>query len=84
MTLEEQIATHSSILGLPGGTSGKEPACQCSRCKRLGFDPWIGKIPQRRAWQTTPVFFPGESYGQKGLVGYSPYSHTELDMIEAT
>ena len=28
--------------------SGKEPACQCRRCKRGGFDPWVGKIPWRR------------------------------------
>jgi len=25
------------------------------------FDPWVGKIPCRRAWQPTPVFLPGES-----------------------
>ena len=31
--------------GFPGGTSGKEPACQSSRCKRHRFDPWVGKIP---------------------------------------
>ena len=30
-----------------------------------GFDPWIGKIPWRRAWQPTPVFLPGESHGQE-------------------
>ena len=29
--------------------------------RRLGFDPWIGKICWRRAWQPTPVFLPGES-----------------------
>ena len=28
---------------------------------RHGFDPWVEKIPWRRAWQTTPVFLPGES-----------------------
>ena len=28
---------------------------------RHGFDPWVGKIPWRRAWQPTPVFLPGES-----------------------
>ena len=28
---------------------------------RLGFDPWVGTIPWRRAWQPTPVFLPGES-----------------------
>ena len=30
----------------PGGASGKEPACQCGRCKRRGFDPWVWKIPE--------------------------------------
>ena len=34
---------------------GKEPVCQCRRLKRLGFDPWVGKIPWRRIWQPTPV-----------------------------
>ena len=43
------------------GTSGKEPACRCRRRKTQGFDPWVGKIPRRRAWQPTPVFLPGES-----------------------
>ena len=36
--------------------SGKEPACQRRRHKRCGFDPWVGKIPCRRAWQPTPLF----------------------------
>ena len=31
--------------GFPGGTSGKEAACQCRRHERLGFNPWDGKIP---------------------------------------
>ena len=39
---------------------------------RLGFDPWVGKIPCWRAWQPTPVFLPGESHGQRSLVGYGP------------
>ena len=47
-------------LGLPGSTSGKEPACQGRRCERPGFDPWVGKMPWRRVWQPTPVFLPGE------------------------
>ena len=38
--------------------------------KRRRFHPWVGKIPWRRAWQLTPVF-PGESHGQRSLVGYS-------------
>ena len=40
-------------------------------CKRHRFDPWVGKIPWRRAWQPTPVFLPGESHGQRNLAGCS-------------
>ena len=36
------------------------------------FDPWIRMMPWRRAWQPTPVFWPGEFHGQRSLVGYSP------------
>ena len=36
---------------------------QCKRRRRHGFDPWVGKIPWRRAWQPTPVFSPGEPQG---------------------
>ena len=67
-------------VGSPGGTRGKEPACQG---RRREFDPWVGKIPWRRQWQLTPVFFlPGESHGQRSLVGYSPWGHKEPDMTE--
>ena len=66
------------VLGFPGGTSGKEPTCQCRRCKRCGFDPWVGKIPWRRAQKLTPVFLPGESHGQRSLGGYRPWGHKEL------
>ena len=58
------------LRGFPGGDSGKEPACQRRRCKRCGFDPWVEKMPWRRAWQPTPAFLPGESHGQKSLAGY--------------
>ena len=51
----------------------KDPACQCRRHTRRGFDPCVGKIPWRRARQPTPVFLPGESHGQRSLVGYSPW-----------
>ena len=69
---------------LPSGTSGKEPACQCGTQKRCSFDPWVRKIPWRRPWQPTPVFFPGESHGQRSLAGYSSQGHKESDMTEAT
>ena len=51
---------------------------------RHRFDPWVGKIPWRRAWQATPVFLPGESHGQRNLVGYSPWGLTVSDMTKAT
>jgi len=72
------------FLDFPGATSGKEPACQCKRHKRLRFDPWVGKIPWRRAWQPSPVSLPGESHEQRSLAGYSPWGHKESDMTEAT
>ena len=51
---------------------------------RRGLIPGSGKIPWSRAWQPTPVFLPGESYGQRSLVGYSPWGHKESDTTEAT
>ena len=50
--------------------SGKESSRQC---RRLGFDPWVGKIPWRRKWQSTPVFLPEKSHGRRSLVGHSPW-----------
>ena len=40
------------------------------------------KVPWRRRWQPTPVFLPGESHGQRSLVGYSPWGCKELDTTE--
>ena len=53
------------FMKMAGGASGKEPACQCDRGKRHNFDPWVGKIPWRRAWKPTPVFLPGESMDRR-------------------
>ena len=60
--------------GFLGSTSVEESTCQCRRSKNRGFDPWVGKIPWRREQQSTPVFLPGESHGQRSLVGGSPGS----------
>ena len=51
-------------MGLPWWLSGLEFACQYSIC---GFDPWVEKIPWKRAWQPTAVFlgFSGGSDGKK-------------------
>ena len=63
---------------------GREPPCHCRRLKTCRFDPWVRKIPWRRAWQPTPVFLPGESHEQKSLASYSPWGHKEAYMTEAT
>ena len=66
--MQQQLSLHTALLiffsssGLPCWLSGKESTCQC---RRHGFDPWIGKIPWRGKWQTTPVFLPEKSHGQK-------------------
>ena len=65
--------TFHHLLGFPGGVSDKESTCQCKRCKRLGLEPRIGKLPGRRARQPTPIFLPGESHGHRSLVSYSPW-----------
>ena len=59
-------------------------ACQCRRLKRHRFNPWVRKIPWRRKWQPTPVFWPGESHGQRSLMDDSPWGHKELDTTEVT
>ena len=59
----------SGLWGLPRWCSSKESACQCRRRKRSVFKPWVRKMPWRRKWQPTPVFLPGESQGQRSLVG---------------
>ena len=54
------------------------------QCRRPGFEPWVGKIPWRRAWQPIPILWPRESHGQRHLADCSPEDHTELDKTEAT
>ena len=46
------------------------------------FDPWVGKIPWRRKWPSTLVFLPGESQGQRSLVGCSSWGRKESDRTE--
>ena len=60
--LKKEMATHSSILGLPW---------------------WLrGWIPWKREWPPSLVFFPGEFYGQRSLVGYGPWAHRESNTPE--
>ena len=64
MTNFLNLNKHGIFWELPWWCSGKESACQCRRCKRQGFNLWVGNIPWRRKWQPMPVFLPGKSHGQ--------------------
>ena len=57
--------------------------CQCRRHKRLGFNPWVEKIPCSRKWQPTPVFLPGEFQRERSLGGYSLGGRKQLDTTES-
>ena len=63
----------------PGGSEVKASACNVGD---LGLVPGSGRFPWRRKWQPTPVFLPGESQGQRSLVGYSPRGRKESDTTE--
>ena len=55
---------------------------QCRSRRRHRFNPWVWKIPWRRAWQPVPVLLPGESHSQRNLASYTPWGHKESDTIE--
>ena len=74
----------SKMLGLPRWLSGKVYACQCRRLRRLGFDPWVRKIPWSMKRQPIPVFLPGKSHGQRSLAGCGPWGRKESDRTEHT
>ena len=80
--MNQSTNRNSLYIKLPRWLSGQEFACQCRRGRRLGFDPWVRKIPWRRKWQPSPVFWPGKSHGQRSLVDYSPWGRKESDMTE--
>ena len=63
----------------PSGSDGRSI---CLQWRRPRFNLWVRKIPWRRKWQPTPVLLPGKSHGWRGLVGYSPWGHKELDTTE--
>ncbi|CAM9426338.1 unnamed protein product [Rangifer tarandus platyrhynchus] len=62
--------------------SVKNLPTNASRCSRCGFNPWVRKMPWAREWQPTPVFWPGKSYRQRSLGGYSQWGHKQSDTTE--
>ena len=71
--------------GLPQRLRGKKKSvCNAGVAGDTGSSPGLGRSPRRGHGNPTPVFWPGESHGQRSLVGYSPRGRKELDTTEAT
>ena len=66
-------------VGLPWWLNCKESSCQC---RRRGFYLWVGKIHQRKKWQSSPILLLVEFHGQRNLVGYSPRGCKKSDTTE--
>ena len=75
--LKKKIKIKFSYPWLPWCLSGKKFAC---RCRRRGFDPWVGKIPWKRKWQPTSTALARKPRGQKSLMCYIPWGHKQSDM----
>ena len=81
---KESDRTEELTLSLsPKNRTSQVAPASAEDSKRRGFDPWVGKIPWRRAWQAAPIFLPGESHGERSLVGYGPWGRKESDTTEA-
>ena len=75
---QDHIMNHlvwqQGVWTFPGGSDSKETTCNAGDPRLI---PGSGRVPWRREWQPTPVFLPGESHGQRSLVGYSPWGCKE-------
>ena len=60
----------------------KNPPANAGDVRDMGLIPGSGRFPWRRKWLPTSVFLPGEFHGQRNLVSYSPWDHTESDTTE--
>ena len=68
-------------VGLPCSSNDKESACNARDPSSI---PGSGRFLWRREWQSTPVFLPGESQGQRILAGYSPWDPKQSDWTNTT
>ena len=92
MLFGRQLTVLSSRLGSPGGKlEASQLALEVKNLPAIAGDlrdrrsiPGSERFPWRRKWQPTPVFLPGESHGQRSLVGYHPWGHKESGTTEVT
>ena len=68
--------------GLPSCLSGKEFTCQCRKCRRHGFNPWVRQISHSRKLEPTSVLLPEKFHGQRSLAGYHVWDHKESKRTE--
>ena len=66
-------------MSFPGGPDGNKSFC--NECRRPQLDPWIGKIPWRRAWHPFQYSCLENPHSQRSLAGYIPWDHKESDRI---
>ena len=86
---EKAMAPHSSTLAWKIPWTEEPGGLQSMGLHRVRYN-WVTLLSLftfmhwRRKWQPSPVFLPGESQGQRSLVGCRLWGRTELDMTEAT
>ena len=84
---EKAVATHSSTLAWKIPWMEEPDGLQSMGSRRVGHD-WATSLSLftlmhwRRKWQPTPVFLPGESHGQRSLVGCRLWGRTGSDTTE--
>ena len=83
------MATHSSTLAWKIPWMEEPGRLQSMGSLRVGHDlvtslSLFTFMHWRRKWQPTPVFLPGESQGQRSLVGFHLGGRTESGTTEAT
>ena len=64
-------------LGSPGGSVIKNLSANAGD---VGSIPELGRSPGEGKWQSTPVFLPRKSHGQRSLADYYPWGRKESDM----
>ena len=73
------VVVYSIIMGFPGGSDGKESACDA---RDLGSIPGLGRFPGGRNGNLLQYFRLENPHGQRSLAGYSPWGRKELDTTE--
>ena len=87
--LEKAVAPHSSTLAWKIPCMEEPGRLEYMGSLRVGHD-WVTSLSLftfmhwRRKWQPTPLFLPGESQGQRSLMGCCLWGRTESDTTEAT